>query len=45
MSSKVFLVLQNVWNEVMKHQSPYRSALVMQTSYFDPRYLEKDKVF
>ena len=28
-SSKVFLVLQDIWNEVMKYQRPYRSALVL----------------
>ena len=25
-SSKGFLVLQDIWNEVMKHQPPYRAA-------------------
>ena len=44
-SSKPFLVLQDIWNEVMKIQRPYISALVLWTSYFDPKYLAIDQVF
>ena len=41
-----FLVkLQDIWNEVMKHQRPYRSALVLYTSYLDPKYLAIDQVY
>ena len=39
------LVLQDIWNKVMKHQCPYKSALVLQTSYCDPKYLAIDLVF
>ena len=31
-SSNFFLVLQDTWSEVMKHQRPYKSALVVQNS-------------
>ena len=36
---KIFLVQQDIQNEAMKHQRPYRYALVFQMSYFDPKYL------
>ena len=39
-----FLVLQDIWNEEMKHQLPYKSALVLSTSYFDPKYLAVEQV-
>ena len=44
-SSKVFFVLQNISNKVMKHQRLYKSAMVLQTSYFEPKYLAVDYVF
>ena len=42
---KFFLVLQDICNEVMEHQRPYRSALVLQMLYFDLKYLEIEWVF
>ena len=39
---KLFLVLQDVWNKVMRHQRPYRSELVLQAFYFDRKYLTID---
>ena len=44
-SSKVFFVLQNISNKVMKHQRLYKSAVVLQTSYFEPKYLAIDYIF
>ena len=32
-------MLQAIWNALMKHQLPYRFILVLQTSYFDSKYL------
>ena len=31
-------------NAIIKHQHPYRYAMDLQTSYYDPKYLAKDKV-
>ena len=40
-----FFALQVIWNALMKHQYPNRFALVLQTSYFHPKYLLINLVF
>ena len=36
---KFFLMLHDIWNEVMKHKLPCRSALVLQKSWLWPKIL------
>ena len=40
-----FFAWQFIGNAIIKHQRPYRYALVLQTSYFNPKYLAIDQVF
>ena len=40
-----FSLQQVIGNAVIKHQRSYRYSLVLQTPYFDPKYLVIDQVF
>ena len=44
-SSENVFIAQGIWNAVMKHQRPYRFALVLWTSYTDPKYLATNLLF
>ena len=44
-SGKVSFSVAGYLKDVMKHQRPYTSALVLKMSYFDPKYLPVDQVF